>query len=75
MFSKWLNTDKLASWDKLIKAVRIVQLNNVANDIGELLLHGEYVVDHFNMGIYYGVAQCGIGSNNTVCLYVHSKMY
>ena len=44
MFSKWLNTDELASWDKLIKAVRIVQLNNVANDI-EQLLQGEYVTE------------------------------
>ena len=43
MFSKWLNTDELASWDKLIKALRIVQLNNVANDI-QLLLQGEYVL-------------------------------
>ena len=51
MFSKWLNTGELASWDKLIKAVRIVQLNNVANDIGELLLHGEHVVDHFDMSV------------------------
>ena len=40
MFSKWLNTDELASWDKLIKALRIVQLNNVANDIERLLLQG-----------------------------------
>ena len=45
MFSKWLNTDELASWDKLIKALRIVQLNTVANDIEELLLQGEYVTD------------------------------
>ena len=45
MFSKWLNTDELAGWDKLIKAVRIVQLNNVANDIEQLLLQGEYVTD------------------------------
>ena len=45
MFSKWLNTDELASWDKLIKALRIVQLNNVANDIEQLLLQGEYVTD------------------------------
>ena len=45
MFSKWLNTDELASWDKLIKAVKIVQLNNVANDIEHLLLQGEYVTD------------------------------
>ena len=43
MFSKWLNTDELANWDKLIKAVRIVQLNNVASDIERLLLQGEYV--------------------------------
>ena len=46
MFSKWLNTDELASWDKLIKALRIVQLNNVASDIERLLLppQGEYVI-------------------------------
>ena len=44
MFNKWLNTDQLASWDKLIKALRIVQLNNVASDI-EQLLQGEYVTD------------------------------
>ena len=43
MFSKWLDTDKSASWDKLMKALRIVQLNNVANDIEQLLLQGEYV--------------------------------
>ena len=43
MFSRWLNTDQLASWDKLIKALRIVQLNNVASDI-EQLLQGECVV-------------------------------
>ena len=43
MFSKWLNTDELASWDKLISALRIVQLNNVAGNIEQLLLQGEYV--------------------------------
>ena len=45
MFSKWLDTDELASWDKLIKALRIVQLNDVANDIEQLLLQGEYATD------------------------------
>ena len=45
MFSKWLNTDELASWDKLIKALRIVQLNSVASGIEQLLLQGEYVTD------------------------------
>ena len=45
MFSKWLNTDELASWDKLIRALRIVQLNNIANDIEQLLLQSEYVID------------------------------
>ena len=45
MFSKWLNTDELATWDKLIKAVRIVQLNDVADDIEQLLLQGEYFTD------------------------------
>ena len=43
MFSKWLNTDELASWDKLIEALRIIQLNNVASDIEQLLLKGKYV--------------------------------
>ena len=52
MFSKWLNSDELASWDKLIKAVRIFQLNNVANDIEQLLLQGENVTDL----LYYVVA-------------------
>ena len=42
MFSKWLNTDEHASWDKLIKALRTVQLNNVASDIEQLLLQSEY---------------------------------
>jgi len=41
MFRKWLNTDELASWDKVIKALRIVQLNNVASKIEQLLLQGE----------------------------------
>ena len=41
MFSKWLNTDELASWNKLIKVLQIVQLNNVANDIEQILLKGE----------------------------------
>ena len=47
MFSKWLNTDELASWDKLIKALRVVQLNNVASDIEQSLLQGEYITDLF----------------------------
>ena len=42
MFSIWLNTDELASWDKLIIALRNVQLNYVASDIERLLLQGEY---------------------------------
>ena len=42
MFRKWLNTDGPASWDKLIKALKTVQLNSVANDIEQLLLQGEY---------------------------------
>ena len=45
MFSKWLNTDELASWNKLVSALRIVQLNTVANDIEEFLLQGEYVIE------------------------------
>ena len=33
MFSKWLDTDELASWDKLINALRTVELNTVASNI------------------------------------------
>ena len=45
MFSKWLDTDELACWDKLINAAKIARLNNVASDIEQLLLQGEYVTD------------------------------
>ena len=58
MFSKWLNTDELASWDKLIKAVRIVQLNNVASDIEQLLLQGEYVTDMIIISVVVIVHGC-----------------
>ena len=53
MFSKWLNTDELASWDKLITALRIVQLNDVANDIEQLLLQGEYVTELIYLAMIY----------------------
>ena len=46
MFSKWLNSDELATWDKLIKALRIVQLNNTASDIERLLLKSEYIIEY-----------------------------
>jgi len=41
MFDKWLTTDKLASWDKVIEALTLIGLNNVANDIEQLLGKGE----------------------------------
>ena len=44
MLSRWLNTEERASWDKLIKALRIIQLNDTASNI-EQLLQGEYVTD------------------------------
>ena len=40
MFSKWLETDKLASWDKLITALTVIGLDNVASDIEQLLEQG-----------------------------------
>ena len=44
MFSKWLETQSdNASWDQLIQAVKNIELNDVANDIEQLLLQGEYV--------------------------------
>ena len=47
MFSKWLETQSgdSASWDQLIQAVKSIEVNNVANDIEQLLLQGEYVID------------------------------
>jgi len=41
MFDKWLNTDPLASWDKVIEALTLIGLNNVASDIKQLLGQGE----------------------------------
>jgi len=41
MFSKWLTTDKLASWDKVIEALTLIGLNNVASNIKELLGQSE----------------------------------
>ena len=46
MLSKWLESQSdSASWDQLIQAVKNIELNNVANDIEQLLLQGEYVTD------------------------------
>lgn len=42
-FSRWLDIDELASWNKLIKALRIISLNTAASDIEKLLQEGEYV--------------------------------
>ena len=43
MFDKWLttSTDKLASWDKVIEALTLVGLNNVASNIQQLLGESE----------------------------------
>ena len=37
MFSKWLKTDELASWDKVIEALIRIGLHNVASNIKQLL--------------------------------------
>ena len=41
MFSKWLITDVLASWDKVIEALTLMGLNNVASKIKTLLGQSE----------------------------------
>ena len=41
MFSKWLKTDELASWDKVIEALILIGLNNVASKIKTLLGQSE----------------------------------
>ena len=50
-FTKWLSTDELASWDKLIKALRIIQLPIIASNIQQLLLQGEYVTECLNITV------------------------
>ena len=68
MFSKWLETQSNnASWDQLIQAVKNIELNNVASDIEQLLLQGEYVTDMISVVVIVGGAQCGITSYNIVC--------
>ena len=43
MFSKWLNTDELASWDKVIEVLTLIGLDNVASNIKQLLeIQGEF---------------------------------
>ena len=42
MFNKWLNTDKLASWDKVIEALTLIGLESVASNIKQLLDQGEF---------------------------------
>ena len=48
MFRKWLNTDELASWDKVIKALRAFQLNNIASDVEKLLQGEEMLLIYFD---------------------------
>ena len=68
MFSKWLETQSdNASWDQLIQAVKNIELNNVASDIEQLSLQGEYVTDMISVVVIVGGAQCGIVSYNIVC--------
>ncbi|XP_065900772.1 protein NLRC3-like isoform X2 [Dysidea avara] len=40
MFSKWMKTDELASWDKVIEALTLIGLNDVARNIKQLLQQG-----------------------------------
>ena len=49
MFQKWLNTDEQASWDKVIKALRIFRLNDVASDIEKLLQGEEMLIIYFDI--------------------------
>ena len=68
MFSKWLETQSdNASWDQLIQAVKNIELDDVASDIEQLLLQGEYVTDMITVVVIVGGAQCGITSYNIVC--------
>ena len=41
MFSNWLKTDELASWDKVIEALTFIGRNDVASNIKQLLGESE----------------------------------
>jgi len=43
MFSKWLKTEPLANWNKLIEALARTGLNSVASNITQLLQPGKWV--------------------------------
>ena len=41
MLNKWLETCSTASWDKVIDALRRINLNDAASNIESLIQHGE----------------------------------
>ena len=41
MFVKWLETDNSVSWNKVIKSLKAIELNNVASSVENLLKHGK----------------------------------
>ena len=43
MFEKWLDSDEEASWEKLIQALRDIELDEVASDIEERLMQGRHM--------------------------------
>ena len=53
MFEEWLKIDKLASWDKVIEALTLIGLDNVASDIEQLLgIQGEFFVSQFTVNLF-----------------------
>jgi len=51
MFRKWLKTDVEASWDKLIEALILIGLNNVASEIEQLLGQGKINLKACNVNV------------------------
>ena len=45
MFEKWLIMDKMASWNKLIRAVKNIEMHSAAAVIEDMLIQGENVTD------------------------------
>ena len=39
MFQKWIQKDPFASWIDLIKALRVIKMNKVADDISKAYYH------------------------------------
>ena len=76
MFTKWLNTDKLAYWDKLMEVLEAIGLDSVATDIqlkaGETHLSTRYI--YAVATAYFFSIHSGLPKQSIIDLFVHQPM-